>query len=211
MYAADVLALGLTGGIGSGKSTVGAMLVERGAVLVDADLLARQAVSPGSEGLARVVERFGPSLLLPDGSLDRPRLAGLVFSDPAARADLDAIVHPLVGAAMAVRLAEEAATDHVVVLDIPLLAETGRSRYSLAGVLVVDCPVDIAIERLVSGRQMERADAEARVAAQATREERLALADFVIVNMGTMEELAQMVGRAWEWIERLQAETAPPG
>jgi dephospho-CoA kinase len=203
-----VLAIGLTGGIGSGKSTVAGLLVERGAVLVDADAIARQVVEPGQATLARLVERFGPGILAPDGSLDRAGLAAIAFADPAARADLDAIVHPAVGAAMLDRLDEERATDHVVVLDIPLLAEGGRGRYPVAGVIVVDCPVDIAVERLVSLRGMERSDAEARVAAQASREARLAVADFVIMNMGSLPELEEMVARAWRWIEGLSAEAA---
>ncbi len=203
-----MLAIGLTGGIGSGKSTVAGLLVERGAVLVDADAIARQVVEPGQATLARLVERFGPGILAPDGSLDRAGLAAIAFADPAARADLDAIVHPAVGAAMLDRLDEERATDHVVVLDIPLLAEGGRGRYPVAGVIVVDCPVDIAVERLVSLRGMERSDAEARVAAQASREARLAVADFVIMNMGSLPELEEMVARAWRWIEGLSAEAA---
>ncbi len=203
-----MLAIGLTGGIGSGKSTVAGLLVERGAVLVDADAIARQVVEPGQATLARLVERFGPGILAPDGSLDRAGLAAIAFADPAARADLDTIVHPAVGAAMLDRLDEERATDHVVVLDIPLLAEGGRGRYPVAGVIVVDCPVDIAVERLVSLRGMERSDAEARVAAQASREARLAVADFVIMNMGSLPELEEMVARAWRWIEGLSAEAA---
>ncbi len=203
-----MLAIGLTGGIGSVKSTVAGLLVERGAVLVDADAIARQVVEPGQATLARLVERFGPGILAPDGSLDRAGLAAIAFADPAARADLDAIVHPAVGAAMLDRLDEERATDHVVVLDIPLLAEGGRGRYPVAGVIVVDCPVDIAVERLVSLRGMERSDAEARVAAQASREARLAVADFVIMNMGSLPELEEMVARAWRWIEGLSAEAA---
>lgn len=198
-----MLAIGLTGGIGSGKSTVGELLVRRGAVLIDADVVARQVVEKGTDGLARIVERFGEEVLLPDGSLDRGKMAGIVFSDEAARADLDAIVHPLVGARMLEALAAEAGTDHVVVLDIPLLAEGRRARYPVAGVIVVDCPVDIAIDRLVTERHMSRADAEARVAAQASREERLRVADFIIMNMGTRQELEEMVSRAWSWIGQL--------
>jgi dephospho-CoA kinase len=199
----DVLAIGLTGGIGSGKSTVGELLVRCGAVLIDADVIARQVLEKDSPGLARVIERFGDGLLREDGSLDREKTANLVFADEMARADLDAIVHPLVAARMLEAVAGEAETDHVVVLDIPLLAEGGRSRYQLDGVLVVDCPVDIAIERLVEQRGMSPADAEARVAAQATREERLALADFIIMNMGTRQELEEMVNRAWAWMNKL--------
>jgi dephospho-CoA kinase len=199
-----VITVGLTGGIGSGKSTVGTMLVERGAALVDADELAREAVEPGTATLQRVVDRFGPGVLLPDGSLDRAALAGIVFADDGARSDLNAIVHPAVGRLMAERLAALAAGG-LVVLDIPLLVEGGaRDRYPVAGVLVVDSPVDLAVERLVSQRGMDRADAERRAAAQAPRSERLAQADYVIVNVGTLAELVLMVDRAWVWMQGLR-------
>jgi dephospho-CoA kinase len=199
-----VITVGLTGGIGSGKSTVGTMLVERGAALVDADELAREAVEPGTATLQRVVDRFGPGVLLPDGSLDRAALAGIVFADDGARSDLNAIVHPAVGRLMAERLAALAAGG-IVVLDIPLLVEGGaRDRYPVAGVLVVDSPVDLAVERLVSQRGMDRADAERRAAAQAPRSERLAQADYVIVNVGTLAELVLMVDRAWVWMQGLR-------
>ncbi len=202
-----MIAIGLTGGIGSGKSTVAAMLVELGAVLVDADAIAREVVEPGRPAWQRLRERFGEGVFTPDGALDRAALASVAFSDPAALADLNAIVHPEVGAEMLRRLSEEAGSDHVVVLDIPLLAEGGgRERYPVAGVLVVDCPVDLAVERLVSSRGMDRADAERRVAAQLTREERLRTADFVVMNMGTVEELAEMVRRAWGWMRDLATE-----
>jgi len=181
------------------------LLVERGAVLVDADRLARQVVEPGTDGLQRVVERFGPAILLADGTLDRPQLASIVFADEAARRDLNAIVHPAVGVLMAERLTALHTTDDIVVLDVPLLVEGGaRDRYAVAGVLVIDTPVDLAVERLVESRGMGRADAEARVAAQASRAERLAAADYVIVNMGSLEELALMVDRAWAWMQSLK-------
>ncbi len=201
-----MIAVALTGGIGSGKSTVGALLVERGAVVIDADRLAREAVEPGTDGLELIVERFGPEVLLADGGLDRPKLASIVFADAAARADLNAIVHPAVGLRMGERLAGLQGTEAVVVLDIPLLVEGGgRDRYPVAGVLVVDCPVDIAVERLVSSRGMDREDAERRIAAQASRSERLAGADFVILNMGTLGELGLMTDRAWAWMTTLKA------
>jgi dephospho-CoA kinase len=206
-----VIAIGLTGGIGSGKSTVASMLVERGAVLIDADVLAREVVEPGRKAFAEVRERFGDGVLAPDGSLDRQALAAIVFADEVARADLNAIVHPEVGREMFERISHEAGTDHVVILDVPLLAEGGRDRYPVAGVLVVDCPVDLAIDRLVAQREMDRADAERRVAAQSSREDRLRVADFIIMNMGSMDELRDMVARAWAWIEglRSQAGSAP--
>jgi dephospho-CoA kinase len=204
-----VIAIGLTGGIGAGKSTVSALLADHGALVIDADVLAREAVEPGRPAWAEVRRRFGESVVREDGSIDRQALAAVVFSDESALRDLNSIVHPEVARTMGERLALEASTDHVVVLDIPLLAEGGRERYPLAGVLVVDCPVELAIDRLVAERGMDRADAERRVAAQAPREVRLKMADFVIMNMGTLEELRLMVDHAWRWIERLrlQAET----
>ncbi|MDA8038798.1 MAG: dephospho-CoA kinase [Actinomycetota bacterium] len=199
-----MITIGLTGGIGSGKSTVGAMLVQRGAVLVDADQLAREAVEPGTEGYERVVARFGPSVVQPGGVLDRAAIAAVVFNDEAALSDLNEIVHPAVGRLMLERVAEHAASDAVVVLDVPLLVETGgRERYGVSGVLVVDAPAALAVERLVRERAISLEDAERRIAAQATREERLRQADFVIVNTGTLEELAEMTRRAWEWVQTL--------
>jgi dephospho-CoA kinase len=204
-----VIAVGLTGGIGSGKSTVSGLLVERGAVLVDADQLAREIVEPGSETLVRVVEHFGPTVLRPDGRLDREALASVVFADDRARSELNAIMHPAVGALMAQRLTALAATDEIAVLDIPLLVEGGaRDRYPVAGVLVIDSPVDLAVERLVAHRAMDRADAERRMAAQASRSERLAQADYIIVNIGTLAELALMVDRAWAWMQGLRDSVA---
>jgi dephospho-CoA kinase len=201
-----MIAVGLTGGIGSGKSTVAHLLVERGAVLVDADQLAREVVEPGTEGLDRVVERFGREVLLPDGNLDRAKVASIVFSDEAALMDLNAIVHPAVGILMAERITALEPTGEIVVLDIPLLVEGGaRDRFPVAGILVVDAPVQLAVERLVSSRGMDRADAERRVAAQASRPQRLASADFVILNVGTVAELGLMVDRAWAWMQTLQA------
>ncbi|MHB8244812.1 MAG: dephospho-CoA kinase [Acidimicrobiales bacterium] len=199
-----MIAIGLTGGIGSGKSTVAGLLVAHGAVLIDADLIAREVVEPGRPAWHRIAERFGDSVMTEQGSVDRAALANVVFSDDRARSDLNAIVHPEVGTEVLYRLSAEAATDHVVVLDIPLLAEGGRDRYPIAGVIVVDCPVDIAVARLVQQRQMDRADAERRIAAQCSREERLQLADFVIMNMGSLDELRQMVDRAWQWIGGLR-------
>ncbi|MGA2208892.1 MAG: dephospho-CoA kinase [Acidimicrobiales bacterium] len=204
-----MIAVGLTGGIGSGKSTVAGLLVERGAVLVDADRLAREVVEPGTDGLARVVERFGRDVLLGDGNLDRAKVASIVFADEAALKDLNAIVHPAVGILMAERITALEPTDKIVVLDIPLLVEGGaRDRFPVAGILVVDAPVELAVDRLVASRGMDRADAERRVAAQASRAQRLASADFVILNVGTLPELGLMVDRAWAWMQTLQAPRA---
>jgi dephospho-CoA kinase len=199
-----LILVGLTGGIGSGKSTVASRLVERGAILIEADALAREVVEPGRPAYARVVERFGDEVVTADGSLDRAAIASLVFHDSDALADLNSIVHPEVRAEIPARVALESGSDHVVVLDIPLLVESaGSGSYPFAGVLVVDAPEEIALERLVRERGMARGDAEARIASQAGRIERIREADFVIMNMGTLEELDEMVARAWEWIETL--------
>jgi len=189
-----VLRIGLTGGIGSGKSTVSALLAERGARVVDADVLAREAVAPGSPGLAAVVDAFGEGVRAADGSLDRPALAAVVFGDPAARATLDGIVHPLVRA-RALELITAMPEDAVVVQDIPLLVETGQgAAFDL--VLVVEAEVEIRVARLVE-RGLAEGDARARIAAQATDEQRRAVADVVLDNSGTPERLAEQVDRFW--------------
>jgi dephospho-CoA kinase len=189
-----VLRIGLTGGIGSGKSTVSALLAERGAVVVDADRIAREVVEPGTPGLAAIVEAFGDAVLTPDGALDRPALAAVVFADPDARRRLDAIVHPLVRA----RGRElEAAAPHgsVVVHDVPLLAETGQAAsYDL--VLVVLADEETRVARLVR-RGLTAEDARARIAVQATDEQRRAIADVVLDNSGPPEQLAEQVDRFW--------------
>lgn len=188
--------VGLTGGVASGKSTVSAMLAELGAVVIDADLLAREVVEPGTDGLAEIVKAFGDGVLTPDGALDRPAMGALVFADEERRRTLEAIIHPRVRA-RGRELEAGAGPDDVVVHDIPLLAETGQaSRFD--AVLVVDVPVETQIERLVGLRGMTREEAEARVAAQATREERLAIATHVIVNTGTLEDLRRRVTEVFE-------------
>jgi dephospho-CoA kinase len=192
-----MLAVGLTGGIGCGKSTVAALLVDHGAVLIDADAIAREVVAPGGVAYQAVVERFGPAVLAPDGTVDRPALAALVFPDPGALADLNAIVHPAVGTTMLERRTAEQPTDHVVLLDIPLLRAEHRQLLSLDLVVVVDCPRDVALQRLVAQRDMPRADAEARMAAQVSREERRAGADVVIDNGGDAAALAAQVDALW--------------
>lgn len=198
-----MLAIGCTGGIGAGKSTVAGLLAERGAVVLDADRLARDALATGTVEFGRVLERFGP-LLLPDGSLDRRALATVVFSDPSARRDLETIVHPAVEAGLIASLAEHSSSDRVVVLDVALLLERdGRERYGLDGVIVVDAPTELCVERLVAFRNLDEQDATARIAAQMDRFERLGKADFVILNIGTATELALMVDQAWSWIETL--------
>jgi dephospho-CoA kinase len=197
-----MLVVGLTGGIGSGKSTVSRLLSERGAVIVDADVAARKVVEPGGPAYQAVVDRFGPGILTPEGAIDRPALAAIVFADPEARADLEAITHPAVGELINEQLAAEANTDDVVILDVPLLVESGRTG---TPVIVVDCPPETAIRRLVEHREMEEADARRRVAAQVGREERLAHADLVVDNAGSPEALERQVDAAWAWIQGLQA------
>ncbi|MEI4270922.1 dephospho-CoA kinase [Klenkia sp. LSe6-5] len=189
-----MLRIGLTGGIGSGKSTVAALLVERGAHLVDADQIAREVVEPGTPGLAAVVEAFGPQVLTPQGALDRPALAAVVFADPQQRARLDAVVHPLVRA-RAAELVAAAPPDAVVVQDVPLLVETGQAgTFDL--VVVVQAPLDVRLARLAE-RGTPEADARARIAGQATDEERAAVADVVLTNAGSRAELAAQVDRFW--------------
>jgi dephospho-CoA kinase len=189
-----VLRIGLTGGIGSGKSTVSALLAARGAVIVDADRIAREVVEPDTPGLARIVEAFGEGVLAPDGSLDRAALAAVVFAEPEARRQLDGIVHPLVRA-RAAELAAAAPPDAVVVNDVPLLVETGQaSSYDL--VLVVEADPATRVSRLVQ-RGLTAEDARARMEAQASDEERRAVADVVLDNSGTPEALAEQVDRFW--------------
>lgn len=193
-YCPVVLRIGLTGGIGSGKSTVSALLAARGAVVVDADRIAREVVEPGTPGLAQVVESFGDDVLTADGALDRPALAAVVFSDPAARARLDGIVHPLVRARSA-ELVAAAPEGAVLVNDVPLLVETGQAgSYDL--VLVVEADPEIRVRRLV-GRGLTEEDARARIAAQASDEQRRAVADVVLDNSGTPEQLADQVAGFW--------------
>jgi dephospho-CoA kinase len=189
-----VLRIGLTGGIGSGKSTVSGLLAERGAVIVDADRIAREVVEPGAPGLAAVVDAFGRGVLTTDGTLDRPALAAIVFSDAGARARLDGIVHPLVRSRSA-ELAAAAPPDAVLVHDVPLLVETGQAAsYDL--VLVVEADESTRVVRLVQ-RGLTAEDARARIAAQATDDQRRAVADVVLDNSGSPEELAAQVDRFW--------------
>jgi dephospho-CoA kinase len=197
-----VLRVGLTGGIGSGKSEAGRRLAARGAVLLDADKAARAVVEPGTPGLARIAETFGPGVLRDDGSLDRAKLAEIVFADEAARGRLNAIVHPLVHDHM--RAAEQAAVaaagdGAVIVHDVPLLAEGGRgTEFDL--VIVVDVAPEVQVERLAA-RGMPAGQARARMAAQATREQRLAVADIVIDNSGTLADLDRRVSEIWAGLQ----------
>ncbi|HET8615635.1 MAG TPA: dephospho-CoA kinase [Actinomycetales bacterium] len=189
-----MLRVGLTGGAGAGKSTVAARLRELGAVVVDADALAREVLEPGTEGLHEVVKAFGSQVLRADGSLDRAALAAVVFADPARRQALEAITHPRIGARTA-RLLAEAPSDAVVVHDVPLLVEKGMApAYDL--VVVVDAPVEQRVRRLV-GRGLAEPDARARIAAQATTEQRRAVADVWLENDGSADELRVAVDRLW--------------
>ena len=199
-----MLVIGLTGGIGSGKSTVSALLAEKGAVVVDADAIVREVQQPGTPVFEAMVERFGAGIVAGDGSLDRAAVADMVFGDPGALAELNAMVHPAVGAEIARRMETLAATDDVVVLDVPLLVES-KNAYPVAGLLVVDVDPEVAVERLVEHRAMREADVRARMARQASREERLARADRVIDNSGSADDLRDQVDAAWEWIEGLRA------
>ncbi|MFD6550132.1 dephospho-CoA kinase [Streptomyces sp. NPDC058398] len=190
-----MLKVGLTGGIGAGKSEVSRLLVAHGAVLIDADRIAREVVAPGTPGLAGVVDAFGEDVLAPDGGLDRPKLGSIVFADPQKLAVLNAIVHPLVGARS--RALEDAAPeDAVVVHDVPLLAENGLAAlYDL--VIVVDARPETQLDRLVRLRGMAEEDARARMAVQASRDKRLAIADIVIDNDVPLETLERRVGDVW--------------
>lgn len=190
-----MLRVGLTGGIASGKSEVARRLVELGAVLVDADAIAREVVEPGTEGLAEIVEAFGPEMLTDDGALDRGALGAVVFADPARRELLNSIVHPRVRA-RAGEIVAQAPGDAVVVQDIPLLVETGQTS-NFDAVIVVDAPDEVRIRRLGERNGLTEEQSRARMAAQASREERLEAADYVIENTGTLLELRDAVDRLW--------------
>ena len=196
-----MILVGLTGGIGSGKSTVSSALAARGAIIVDADQVVRDVQLPGSPVLVKLAERFGAEVISADGSLDRAVLAGIAFADAEALKDLNAIVHPAVGAEMNRRVTEQLTTDNVVVMDIPLLTENPRD--GLQGKIVVDVPVELQVQRLVQSRGFDEADARARIARQASREDRLAIADFVVDNSGTLADLEPQVDRLWEWLQSL--------
>jgi dephospho-CoA kinase len=202
-----MLLVGLTGGIGSGKSTVARLLEERGAVVFDADVLARTAVEPGTPGHDAVVERFGPNVLLPGGALDREALASLVFADPAARRDLEAIVHPEVRRLFAEGCERYAGADTVVVFSAPLLVETGM--HTAFGVLiVVSAPVERQIERLMRDRGMSEAAIRARIDAQLPLEDKAAVADVIIDNEGSLEDLEGQVDRVWTGLRERAMATA---
>jgi dephospho-CoA kinase len=197
--------VGLTGGIGSGKSTVAGMLAELGAVIIDADQISRDLVEPGGEALAELVTEFGPRILQADGSLSRGELAALAFSDPRATERLNAIMHPLIRAEAERRIAGEPGA-RVVVYDMPLLVETGQSDL-VDLVVVVDVPEDLQIDRAVRLRGLDEADVQRRMTVQATREARLAAADVVVDNSGDLDETRRQVDELWRRLE--SAESAP--
>jgi dephospho-CoA kinase len=196
-----MILVGLTGGIGSGKSTVSEALARRGAVIIDADAVVRDVQRPGSTVLQAMAERFGPHVIAADGSLDRAAVAAVAFADADALKALNDIVHPAVGAEMNRRVMAEVPTDHVVVMDIPLLTENPRA--GLQGIVVVDVPVETQVVRLVAARGFDEADARARIARQATRDARLATADFVVDNSGSVDELEPQIAELWVWVHTL--------
>lgn len=196
-----MILVGLTGGIGSGKSTVSELLRARGAVIIDADAITREVQLPGSPVLLELAERFGGEVIAADGSLERQVLANIVFSDPEALKALNAIVHPAVGREMNRRMIEQRETDNVVVLDIPLLTENPRE--GLQGRIVVDVPVETQVARLVAHRGFDETDARARIARQASREDRLKTADFVVDNSGSPADLEPQIDRLWQWLRSL--------
>ena len=200
--------IGLTGGIGTGKSTVAKMLAARGAAVVDADEIAKEIVAPGGAAYDAVVERFGRGVVSGDGTVDRAALAAIVFSDPAALDDLNSITHPVIGAMMLARLVSldgpdagsGAGAPGVAVVVVPLLRPAHVDALGLVRVVVVDCPTEVAVARLVEARGMDETDARARIAAQPSREERLALADYVVDNSSTRAHVAAEVDALWEWL-----------
>jgi dephospho-CoA kinase len=192
-----VLLVGLTGGIGSGKSTVARLLEDRGAVVFDADLLAREAVEPGTPGHAAVIERFGADVLAPGGELDREALASIVFADPSARRDLEQIVHPEVRRLFAEGSEAYRDTDRVVLFSAPLLVESGMHT-AFEILVVVSATVATQIERLMRQRGMSEASIRARIDAQAPLEDKAAVADFLVDNEGTLDELASQVEQLWK-------------
>ena len=202
-----MILVGLTGGIGSGKSTVSAALATSGAVIIDADAITRELQQPGQPLLQTLADRFGAGILSADGVLDRAALAAIAFADPAALKDLNTIVHPVVGAEIGRRIVEASHTQQVVVMDIPLLTENPRE--GLQAIIVVDVPQETQVARLVQFRHFAEADARARIAQQATREQRLATATFVIDNSSDLASLAPQIDVLWQAVTSLPQ--LPPG
>ena len=197
-----MILIGLTGGIGCGKSEVSRLLQKRGAVVIDADLIVRELQQPGQEIFVRMVKMLGDKVVASDGSLDRAAVANEVFKDAELLKKLNLLIHPVVRRVMNERVESYQETNEVVVLDIPLLVENPRE--GLDGVLVVDLDPNVAVERIVEQRNMSIDDAKARVSRQSTREQRLAIADHVIDNSGDRGALANQVDIAWSWIKSLK-------
>jgi dephospho-CoA kinase len=195
-----MLAVGLTGGIGSGKTAVADLLVGHGAVLIDADQVARDVVAPGGPAYQPLIDRFGPGIVAADGTIDRPALAALAFADEESRLALNGITHPAIGVAMIEARDVHEGTDDIVVLAIPLLTAAHREVMKLHKVVVVDAPTNVALERLLSQRGFDRADAEARIGSQISREERVKDADFVLDNSGDRAALEREVDALWAWL-----------
>src|SRR5579863_435004 len=205
-----MVVVGCTGGIGSGKSTVASLMARHGAQIVDADAIAHQVVAPGTAVYRAVVERFGSAIVAGDQPIDRPALAAVVFGDDSARRDLEAIIHPAVEKVMLAQIAKARGAGTDVICDIPLLVETNaRERYGLDVVVVVDAPEEIVLERLVEQRGVSEADAKARIRAQLERFERLRSADAIVENIGTFDELTEMVDEVWRWIDHLGSSSRP--
>lgn len=204
-----MILIGLTGGIGSGKSTVSSLLAKRGAVIIDADAITRELQQPGAPLLGVLAERFGAHIIAADGSLIREELRTIAFSDADALKDLNKIVHPAVATEMDRRMEEVRNTDKVVILDIPLLTENPRK--GLCGIVVVDVPVEVQVARLAEFRGMKEEDARAVIAKQATREERTKIADQVIDNSGDLESLQVQVDAVWQWAQQLPPATEDAG
>jgi dephospho-CoA kinase len=204
-----MLAVGLTGGIGSGKSAVADLLVQHGAVLIDADQVAREVVAPGGPAYQPLIDRFGPGIVAADGTIDRPALAAVAFADEESRLALNAITHPAIGVAMIQARDAHEGTDDIVVLAIPLLTAAHRETVKLHKVVVVDAPTDVALERLLSQRGFDRADAEARIRSQISREERAKDADYVLDNSGDRDALEAQVDALWAWLLGAREEQRP--
>jgi dephospho-CoA kinase len=203
-----MILLGLTGGIGSGKSSVAQLLLSRGAIVIDSDAIARELQAAGSPLLEQLAHRFG-DVLNHDGSLDRAKLASIVFPSPENVKALNAIMHPAIGKEMSERLEAQRATNNVVVLDIPLLVENPRK--GLSGVVVVDVDPEVAIQRVVEHRGMNADDVRARIARQSTREQRREIADQVIDNAGTLDDLERQVDSVWNWAKQLPPAVSDAG
>jgi len=206
-----MILVGLTGGIGSGKTTVSELLASRGAVIIDADQIVRDVQRPGSPVLAALAEAFGDQVIDENGELDRPAVAQIVFSDPDALKKINEIVHPAVGKEMNDRILAQRGTSNVVILDIPLLTENPRE--GLQGKIVVDVPVETQVARLVAHRGFSEDDARARIARQASRDDRLKGADFVVDNSGDRQSLAGQIESLWSWLTslpQLPADFEPP-